>query len=205
MENFELIDNLIQITVLSCAALAAAILALRHKSRRLLILALAYACFVMGTGYFVLYLAIFGTVPQIFYVAEISWLASYTFFLSLEILQAESITHRFSLSAAVCGAVLAAVILLDRIFGPSYFMSALFALAVGAIGYLCVLCLQKDGARRWSDAWMLLCVVLQILLYLVSDFMTDFTQFNLYFALDLLLTSCLAALLPVHLREVRKI
>ena len=49
MENFELIDNLFQITVLLCTCVAAGILAIRHRNRSLLILSLAYACFAMGT------------------------------------------------------------------------------------------------------------------------------------------------------------
>ena len=42
MENFELIDNLFQITVLLCACVAAGILAIRHRNRSFLILSLAY-------------------------------------------------------------------------------------------------------------------------------------------------------------------
>ena len=72
--NFELIDNSFQIIILGLSTIAALFLALRYKSRSLLILALAYACFCMGTTYYILYLVIMGKVPQVFYVAEISWL-----------------------------------------------------------------------------------------------------------------------------------
>ena len=64
MESFELIDNFFQIVVLLCAAAAAGIFALRRRSRDLLILSLAYACFAMGTIYYVLYLVIIGIWPQ---------------------------------------------------------------------------------------------------------------------------------------------
>ena len=66
MESFELIDNFFQIVVLLCAAAAAGIFALRRRSRDLLILSLAYACFAMGTIYYVLYLVIIGIWPQVF-------------------------------------------------------------------------------------------------------------------------------------------
>lgn len=85
MGNFELLDNLFQIAVLLCACCAAGFFALRHKSRSLLILSLAYACFAMGTTYYVLYLVIMGIWPQVFYVAEISWLAAWLFYLSAQI------------------------------------------------------------------------------------------------------------------------
>lgn len=89
MESFELIDNFFQIVVLLCAAAAAGIFALRRRSRDLLILSLAYACFAMGTIYYVLYLVIIGIWPQVFYVAEISWLAAWLFYLSAQILRTE--------------------------------------------------------------------------------------------------------------------
>ena len=47
--NFEVIDNCFQVAVLLCAALAAIGVALRHKDRRFLILALFFVCVSMGT------------------------------------------------------------------------------------------------------------------------------------------------------------
>ena len=108
MENFELIDNLFQIAVLLCACVAAGILAIRHRNRSLLILSLAYACFAMGTIYYVLYLVIIGIWPQVFYVAEISWLAAWLFYLSVQILPGEGKKDRFSLPAGAAAAVIAA-------------------------------------------------------------------------------------------------
>ena len=113
MENFELIDNLFQIAVLLCACVAAGILAIRHRNRSLLILSLAYACFAMGTIYYVLYLVIIGIWPQVFYVAEISWLAAWLFYLSVQILPGEGKKDRFSLPAGAAAAVIAAIAFLD--------------------------------------------------------------------------------------------
>lgn len=98
--NFELIDNALQVTLLGLGALFSFIFALRHTSRRLLVLALAYSSFAMGTLFFVLYLVIIGTVPQIFYVSEISWLSSYLFLLSLQMFRSKELYIRFSWPAA---------------------------------------------------------------------------------------------------------
>ena len=198
MENFELIDNLFQITVLLCACVAAGILAIRHRNRSLLILSLAYACFAMGTIYYVLYLVIIGIWPQVFYVAEISWLAAWLFYLSAQILRTEGMKCRFSLPAGAAAACLAAD------FGPSYFVSALFALTAGAIMYLSVSQIQNGSLYRKRDFFMIICVMLQVLLYLVSDFTHDYTRFQLYYAVDLALTLSMAALLPLTLREVKQ-
>ena len=202
--NFELIDNSFQITILGFCTIAALFLALRYKSRSLLILALAYACFCMGTTYYILYLVIMGKVPQVFYVAEISWLAAWLFYLSVQILPGEGKKDRFSPPAGAAAAVIAAIAFLDHDFGPSYFVSALFSLTAGAIMYLSVSHIQNGSLYRKRDFFMIICVMLQVLLYLVSDFTHDYTRFQLYYAVDLALTLSMAALLPLTLREVKQ-
>ena len=202
--NFELIDNSFQITILGFCTIAALFLALRYKSRSLLILALAYACFCMGTTYYILYLVIMGKVPQVFYVAEISWLAAWLFYLSVQILPGEGKKDRFSLPAGAAAAVIAAIAFLDHDFGPSYFVSALFSLTAGATMYLSVSHMQNGSLCRKRDLFMIICVTLQVLLYRVSGFTHDYTRFQLYYAVDLALTLSMAALLPLTLREVKR-
>ena len=200
--NFELIDNCFQVAVLFCAALAAIAAALRHKDRRFLILALFFVCVFMGTLYWVLHIFIFGNVPQVFYVSEFSWLAAYLFLLSFQMVRAERVRPLFSLPSLACALLTAVVVLAFRMFGPSYFVSAAFAGVMSVIVYLAVWRLRRRGGGRLVDGWLLLCVGLQLLLYVVSCFMEDFTHFNLYFAVDITLTLSFAALLPLALREV---
>ena len=200
--NFELIDNCFQVAVLFCAALAAIGAALWHKDRRFLILALFFFCVSMGTLYWVLHLFIFGDVPQVFYVSEFSWLAAYLFLLSFQLVQADRVRPLFSPLSLFCAVLTAAVVLVFRMFGPSYFVSAAFAGVFAAIVYLAVWPLRPRGGGGLMDCWLLLCVVLQLLLFVVSIFMRDFTRFNLYFAVDITLTLSFAALLPLALREV---
>lgn len=201
--NFELIDNSFQITILGFCTIAALFLALRYKSRSLLILALAYACFCMGTTYYILYLVIMGKVPQVFYVAEISWLAAWLFYLSVQILRIERIGYRFSWFAG-SAAVLSQWSLLPTCLWAFLFFSALFALVAGVNMYLSVFGMQSVQPYRSTDGLMAGCIVLQVLLYLVSDFIQDYTCFNLYFAVDITLTLSMVALLPFTLREVGK-
>ena len=200
--NFELIDNCFQVTVLFCAALAAIAAAFRRKDRRFLILALFFICVSMGTLYWVLHLFIFGNVPQVFYVSEFSWLAAYLFLLSFQMVRTDRGRPALSLPALFCALLTAAVVLAFRMFGPSYFVSAAFAGVMSVIVYLAVWRLRRRGGGRLVDGWLLLCVGLQLLLYVVSCFMQDFTRFNLYFAVDIALTFSFAALLPLALREV---
>ena len=200
--NFELIDNCFQVGALLCAALAAIAAALRQKDRLFLILAMFYICVSMGTLYWVLHIFIFGYVPQVFYVSEFSWLAAYLFLLSFQIVRADRVRPLLSLPALLCATVTATVVMVFRIFGPSYFVSAAFAVAMSALVYLTVWRLRRSGVGRLIDCWLLLCVGLQLLLFAVSGFTQDYTRFNFYFAVDIALTCSFAALLPLAIREV---
>ena len=199
--NFELIDNCFQIAVLLCAALAAIAAALRHKDRRFLILALFFVCVSMGTLYWVLHIFIFGNVPQVFYVSEFACLAAYLFLLSFQMVRTDGVRPLFSLMPLFCALLTAAVVLAVRMFGPSYFVSTAFAVVFDAIVYLAECRLRRRGGGGLVDGWLLLCVGLQLLLFVVSVFMQDFTRFNLYFAVDITLTLSFAVLLPLALRE----
>ena len=170
--NFEIIDNLFQVTVLACAVLVAVVHLFRHKDRRCLILALAYACFFMGTLYYVLHLAITGDTPRVFYVAEISWIASWFFFLSLQIMRTEGMKLCVLPVPAVCAGLIAASILIFR-FMASYLVSGLFAVPVSAVAYLSLFRLQRGTAHRRTDVCFAVCTALQVGLFFVSAFMED--------------------------------
>lgn len=120
--SFEIIDNTFQVIVLAAMALLAFLLAFRRSSRSCLILAFGYASFMMGTLYYLLHLIILGHGPQVFYVAECSWMASYFFFLSLEILYWEGLRPPFSPFALAAGVVIAGVVMRVQVFGPSPLM-----------------------------------------------------------------------------------
>ena len=149
-------------------------------------------------------LAILGHTPRVFYVSEVSWLAAWLFYLSLQLVRTEGMKPRLS-PLSVGGALAIAVCILTvRIFGPSYLMSSLFALTVGAVVFLSLFRLQSGAAGKRTDAALLVCVLLQLLLYAVSGFTRDYTRFNLYFVVDIALTLSMVALLPLMLREVAK-
>lgn len=192
--SFEIIDNTFQVIVLAAMALLAFILAFRRSSRSCLILAFGYASFMMGTLYYLLHLIILGHGPQVFYVAECSWMASYFFFLSLEILYWEGLRPPFSPFALAAGAVTAGVVMWVQVFGPSPLMS-------GALAYLCFSALQKEKRLRPYEIALLFEMSLQILLFVASGFIRDYTRFSLYYAVDILLTLTLVSFLPHILRE----
>ena len=199
--NFEIIDNAYQVTVLFICMLLSAWLGIRKRNRGFIMLSFGYGCFMMGTLFFVLHLAILGRVPQIFYTCEISWLAAYLFFLSLEILYWEKLHPAFSPLALVLGLAAMALIMKFEIFGPSPLMSGALAIAAGGLVYHCVSDLQREETPRLFELSLLLLVALQIILYIVSIFIKDYTRFNLYYVVDIALTLTMVSLLPHVLHE----
>ena len=83
------------------------------------------------------------------------------------------------------------------------FSVLLFVVTAGAIAYLSLFRLQHRLPFRQTDAVLFLCVVLQVALYAVSSFFSDYTHFNLYFAVDITLTCAFVALLPLTFRDVK--
>lgn len=199
--SFEIIDNTFQVIVLAAMALLAFLLAFRRSSRSCLILAFGYASFMMGTLYYLLHLIILGHGPQVFYVAECSWMASYFFFLSLEILYWEGLRPPFSPFALAAGVVIVAVVMRVQVFGPSPLMSGALALTFGALAYLCFSALQEEKRLRPYEISLLFEMSLQIFLFVASGFIRDYTRFSLYYAVDILLTLTLVSFLPRILQE----
>lgn len=202
--NFELIDNFIQVSVLLVVTMADIIFWFRKRDRLYIILALEHSCFLMGTLYFVLYLLIRGDVPQIFYVAEISWISSYLFLHSYQIAGREEEKIQFAPVPTVCAILIFAIAIKSEIFGPAIISTGVFALTVAAIAYVAVFRMQYGKDRRPADVWPLVCVILQLVLYISSYFFNDYTKFNLYFLIDFILTLSIAGLLPCTLMGVKK-
>lgn len=180
--NFEIIDNIFQVIVFSLIVVADIVCWFLHKNRLYIILALAHSCFMMGTLYFVLYLVIRGKVPQFFYVSEISWIASYLFLHSYQIVGYKGQRMKISVIPLICGIGVAIISIWSGIFGPAILSTGVFTLAAGAIVYISVF---------------------QIL-YGDAPFFHDYTRFNLYFCIDIVLTISMAMLLPCTFMEVGK-
>ena len=190
--SFEIIDNGIQVGLFLLFALFSLIQGLHMQNRRFLILAGTYASFSMGTLYYLLYLVIMGKVPQVFYVSEMAWMASYLFLLALCLM--ETRRYRGKLDVLVLGLTIveAAMVIGWKILGPSYPFTIAFALVTACIFYYALLGYRME--KRMLMLAMVLVIVWQLLLYIVSVFTTGYTHFNLYFAVDFLLMATMCSL-----------
>ena len=190
--NFEVIDNSIQVGLFLVFGFASLVEGFRTQNKKFWFLAGFYTCISMGTLYYLLHLVIHGATPRVFYVSEIAWMASYLFLLSLCLVEAEKYRKTLDLLACILTALEAVTVIGWKIFGPSYLFSGAFAAVTATIFYYAMVDFRRE--KRKLTGFMVILVVLQLLLYIVSAFMEDFTHFNLYFSVDLLLMSTMCSL-----------
>ena len=91
----ELIENVLQLLVTFLGACLAG-LACRKSGRQAYFLLLCfYGCFALGALYWTLYLLLFDTTPQVFYVSEFGWVASVIFLRMLQATLADGAERAF--------------------------------------------------------------------------------------------------------------
>ena len=200
--NFEVFDNGLQVVLFLIFALLSLLYGMRTQNRKFWILSGCYACFSMGTLYYLLYLVIMGKVPQVFYVSEIAWLASYLFLLALCLMLTQKEGIRIQIPFVLAAVVEFITVMGWQIFGPSYIFSAVFGIVTAYIFYCSLyMCFSEKRKIGFSISFL---IVLQLMLYIVSVFMSDYTHFNLYFAVDFSLMFVMCSLFVLLKKEEAK-
>ena len=202
--NFEIIDNVFQVAVFFAAALGDMVYWFYKRDRLYIILALVHSCFMMGTLYFVLHLVIRGVVPQVFYVSEISLIASYLFMHTYQIVRYRIKKIRIAKIPVICGAGVLIASMWSGIFGPVFLTTGIFAMVAGVIVFIAVFRILYEKEPHGVCYCMIVCVVLEVALYVSSNFIHDYTKFNLYFLIDFVLTIVNMLLLPCTVWEVSR-
>ena len=208
MDNFEIYDNAFQTLSLMVMMIVSGAAGLKYSSRKLVVLACAYGSIMLGTLFYMLHLTIIGDIPRIFYVSEISWMAGYLFFLFLVTLRQERKNVNFQLVPAMLALFTLAASVHSEVMGNSILMSLAFGVIAGAIVYISSFRIHRAHQSHTHSAafdWMMIAVViLQVLVYFVSEYISDFSTFNLYFAVDILFTISLCSLFRVVRKEVQQ-
>ena len=208
MDNFEIFDNVFQTLSLMGMMVVSGAAGLKYSSRKLVVLACAYGSIMLGTLFYMLHLTIIGDIPRIFYVSEISWMAGYLFFLFLVILRQERKNVDFQPVPAMLALFTLAASVHSEVMGNSILMSLAFGMIAGAIVYISSIRIRRahlSGAHPAAfDRMMIAVVILQILVYFISEYVSDFSTFNLYFAVDILLTLSLCSLFRMIRKEAQQ-
>lgn len=141
----ELADNAIQLFITFVLAALSLYSAVRKRSREWVLLKLFYASYALGLSYWLLYIVLYKTTPQVFCVSELSWTAAFIF-LAIR-LSGETGNDPRSAKYFALPTFSAAMAVVFSLRG-SYFENAIMGAAMAFLGYFAMkgLILKKDTA-----------------------------------------------------------
>lgn len=201
----ELIDNLLQLTVVLLGCIWSWLLYLRGRRPPYFLLCCFYGCFSLALLYWTLYFVLFGETPYLFYVSELIWIAGCVLLYLLQYTLSAPLPRSFRCGTAYLAPVIGAVLLVDYCLIGNVFSGILRCSVMAALAWDSIRALAfhrgnpspQAPARRAFHRTVLVFVVLENCLWLSSDVWLGDTLINPYFWIDFMLTACLAAFLPV--------
>lgn len=199
----ELFDNISQFLVTLFATIGAGLLFYKSRLQSCLLLTCFFATFMLGSLYWTLHFLLLNYTPQIFYVADLAWIASYIFLLTLlhTLSSPEERKFRHPVMWFVPIFCIPQVILYLR-YGDILLNLFLCGLTM-VIAWYSVRALiygskegKKQGHMQSFHIRVLSIIILEYALWTVSCFWVSNTYTNPYFWIDFLLTASLFSLLP---------
>lgn len=192
----EIIDNSVQFAAtLACCGVSAS-LYLKWRCQAQFLLTCFYGCFSLGLLYWTLYLVIYESTPDTFYVSEIVWISSCIFLYMLQYTLA-SPEERASRCKAMWLAPVSGVAMFTFycIFAADVPADLLRCCAMSAIAWGAIRGISF-GKRRLFHIAVLCFVCAEYALWASSMNWRGDTLANPYFWIDFALTGVLVSLLP---------
>lgn len=205
----ELIDNFLQFLFTMAAGIWTGILFYRNGKQAYLLLTCFYATFSLGMFHWTLNILLFSYTPQVFYVSELAWIASFMFLLTLGYTLSTPDERKFQHPAGW----LVPIICLPQMILYIIHGDILFNLIICGLtmvqGWYSVRGFFYAGMQSGRQRNMqyfhtaVLCIILlEYCLWTLSCFWISETLTNPYFWVDFLLTAALFALLPAMRKAV---
>ena len=205
----ELIENALQLLVTFLGFCLAWLCYRKHQKQAYFLLLCFYGCFALGALYWTLYLLLFDTTPQVFYVSEFGWVASVIF---LRILQATLSTpeerafrcRRAWLAPAFGVPLLAFYCIFGDILSNLIWCGMMIWLSFCAIRGLVYANGQTGAARniRYFHIGVLCFAFAEYLLWTAGCFWPNTSPASPTFWCDMLLTLAILGLLPATRKAV---
>lgn len=208
-------DYLVQFLVCTAGCIGAARQFLKSRRQPYVLLACFFWTYALGTLYWTLHLLLLDATPQVFYVSELGWIASYIFLLTMEMTlpSAEELRFRTKLSW-LAPAVGLPQFILYIMYGDVFF-NVLMCTGTMAAAWLSIRGLVF--ARRCGDSAAdtetcrlrafhinVLCfTALEYALWTSSCFWVSDDLRNPYFWFDFMLSGVIFAMLPATRKAVR--
>ncbi|MDD3251678.1 MAG: histidine kinase [Lachnospiraceae bacterium] len=198
----EVIDNLVQIAVTAAAALGSAVAFGRSRRQEWFLLTCFYGTFALGGLYWVLYLLLMSRTPQIFYVSDLCWAATFAFLMTLEISLPETEEERrFRHPAMWLAPCFCVPMLIFFMRWGDYAMNACWCVLSGISGWFSIRGMLyarrqqgQERERQYFHMVVLVFLILEYALWTASGFWCGDTLANPYFWIDFLITGSLAVL-----------
>lgn len=205
----ELIENLLQLLVTFTGACLAGFACWKSKKQQYFLLLCFYGCFALGAGYWTLYLLLFSTTPQVFYVSEFGWVASAIFLRILQVTLTDSEERSFCCRKAWLAPLVGVPLLVfyctyGDILSNLIWCGLMIWLSFCAARGLFYANTRTGEARnrRYFHIGMLCYVGSEYLLWTVGCFWSATSPASPAFWCDLLLTLALLGLLPAVKKAV---
>ena len=205
----ELIENFLQLLVTFLGAvLSGNVYRKSHKQAYFLLLCF-YACFALGSLYWTLYLLLFSTTPQVFYVSEFGWVASVIFLRILQATLAGKEEGAFRCRKAWLAPLVGVPLLVffctyGDILSNLIWCGMMILLSFCALRGLAYTKTQTGAAQsmRYFHIGVLCFVFAEYLLWTVGCFWPNASLRNPVFWCDMLLTLVILGLLPATRKAV---
>ncbi|MEG0570120.1 MAG: histidine kinase [Oscillospiraceae bacterium] len=207
----EIIDNVLQLTVTSVCAVWASVIAITRKSQQYFILACFYITFALGLLFWLLYLVFMTYTPKIFYVSDLSWIASFLFLLMLNLSLLTPQEHKYRPIRAWIVSTIFLIATIFLLFFGDFFISLMWCGMITVSSYFSTRGIlyarkQQGSARKLQYIYIavLVVAVLEFTLWILSCYFKSSDISNPYFWCDFLLSAGLFALMPAMKKAVPK-
>ncbi len=193
----ELLSNLVQLAATVLGFCLAGARYRRERGQVWFLLTCFYGCFALGALYWTLYLLLFDTTPQVFYVSEFGWISSAVFLLILQYTLASEGERAFRCGAVwLAPAVGVPLCVLYCTYGDILsnllWCGMMVVLSWGAIRGLVY---ADGGRRRWFHIGVLAFAAAEYLLWTAGCFWQSDSLASPVFWCDVLLTAAILSLL----------
>lgn len=203
----ELIDNAVQLTAVLFCGICSYLLAAKHHKPAYRILTCYYGALAMGILYWLTYDLLTSYTPQIFYVSDLCWMASYLFLLMLVLETATQEERSFSHPAAWLSPAVSTALTLFYCQWGDILENIIWCGLMGAAGFYAIR--GAIWARRLANRpryrfhlTVLFLILTEYCLWTASCFWISDTMTNPYFWFDYTLTAMTVLLLYAAERTV---
>lgn len=206
----EIFANVSQTLITLIAGSGAGVLFYKSRQQIYLLLTCFYGTFALGTLYWTLHVFLFKYTPPIFYVSDLTWVASFTFLLTLVATLSTADERKFRHGAmALVPIFCIPQMVLYLTHGDILFnlLSCGLTMVIGWYSLRGFLYGRKMGGKfrdvQFFHLAVLSIVFLEYCLWTASCFWVSDTLTNPYFWIDFILTAALFALLPATGKAVK--